>query len=113
MSADGKQLVAIVAAPGSDYQETALATWDLDNLDKGPVITPSGKRMKFIGANALKADKILVAARQEWTGPLAGCGEGNFTGSTATFVFKNYLTDSKHSEFSEAFTHGSHKAGMS
>lgn len=113
MSADGKQLVALVAAPGTDYKDTALATWDLEDLDKGPVVTPSGERMKFIGANALKADKILVTARQEWTGPLAGCGEGEFYGSTATFVFKNYLTDSKHSEFEEAFTRGSHQVGVS
>lgn len=113
MSADGKQLVALVAAPGSDYQETALATWDLDKLDQGPVITPSGKRMKFIGANALKAGKILVVGRQEWTGQLAGCGEGRFSGSTATFVFKTYLTDVKHSDFDEAFTGGSNRLGVS
>jgi len=113
MSADGKQLVALVAAPGTDYKDTALATWDLENLDQGPVVTPSGKQMKFIRAYALKADKILVTARQEWTGPLAGCGEGELRGSTATFVFKNYLTDAKHSEFEEAFTRGSHQLGMS
>ncbi len=113
MSADGKLLVALIAAPGTDYHDTALATWDMDNLDQGPVVTPSAKRMKFVRAVALKAGKILVTARQEWTGPLAGCGEGNFSGSTATFVFKNYLTDAKHSEFSEAFTRGSHQFGMS
>jgi dienelactone hydrolase len=104
MSADGKQVVAIVAAPGSNYQDTALATWDLENMDAGPVVTPSGDRMKFIGASALKAGKILVAARQEWTGQTSGCLESEKTlGSTATFVFKNYLTDSKHADFKEAF----------
>lgn len=113
MSADGKQLVAIVAAPGSEYRETALATMDLDNLDAPPVITSSGDEMKFIFANALKAGKVLVLARQEWTGPLAGCGEGKTSGSTATFVFKSYLTDVKHSDFEEAFTRGSHKIGLS
>lgn len=113
MSADGKQIVAIIAAPGSDYRKTALATWDLENLDQGPVITPSGERMKFIGANALKAGRILVTARQEWTGNLAGCGEGKDIGSTATFIFKNYLTDAKHTDFSEAFTGGSRRFGVS
>jgi len=113
MSADGKHLVALVAAPGSNFKETALATWELDNMSKGPVITPSGKRMKFIGANALKAGKLLVTGRQEWTGPLAGCGEGNFIGSTKTFVFKNYLTDANHKQFTEAFTEGLNKTGMS
>lgn len=113
MSADGKQLVAIVAAPGSDYQETALATWDLENLDAPPVVTPSADKMKFIGASALKADKILVTGRQEWTGQLAGCGEGRFSGSTATFVFKTYLTDAKHTDFEEAFNKSSNRPGVS
>jgi len=113
MSADGKVLVALVSTPGSDYKETALATWDMENLSTGPVITPSGKNMKFIGANALKSGRILVAARQEWSGPLEGCGEGKFRGSTATFVFKNYLTDIKHEDFSEAFASGSARHGVS
>jgi len=113
MSADSKGLVALVAAPGTDYRDTALATWDLENLDQEPVITASAERMKFVGAYAMKAGKILITARQEWTGPLAGCGEGHFSGSTATFVFKNYLTDMKHSDFTEAFTRGSHKIGTS
>src|SRR6056297_2800868 len=52
MSADGQNLVAIIAAPGSDNEDTALATWDLEALDQGPTITPSGDRMKFIAANA-------------------------------------------------------------
>ncbi|MGD8384691.1 MAG: S9 family peptidase, partial [Lysobacterales bacterium] len=107
MSADGKQLVAIVAAPGSDYQDTALATWDVEDLKAGPVVTPSGKRMKFIAASALKAGKVLVAGRQEWTGELGGCGEGSIVGATATFVFKTYLTDVKHKHFEEAFAKGS------
>jgi dipeptidyl aminopeptidase/acylaminoacyl peptidase len=113
MSADGKQLVAIVAAPGSDYRDTALATWDLDKLDEAPVVTPSGDRMKFIGAFALKAGRTLVFARQEWTGQLADCGEGRFAGATATFVFKSYLTDAKHSAFSEAFSRSSNLPGVS
>ena len=112
MSADGRQLVAIIAAPGSEYTDTALATWDLESLDQGPVITPSGDRMKFVGATALKAGKVLVAARQEWTGELGGCGEGSVTGSTATFVFKNYLTDQRHTEFEEAFTASGNRIGV-
>jgi dienelactone hydrolase len=107
MSADGKQLAALVAAPGSNNTDTALATWDLDDLKKGPVVTPSGDKMKFIFANAMKAGRILVGARQEWTGALAGCGEGKSIGSTKTFVNKVYLTDVKHSDFKEAFTDGS------
>lgn len=113
MSVDGKNLVALVAAPGTNYRDTALATWDLDDLDAGPVITPSGDRMKFIAANAMKADRVLVIGRQEWTGQLGGCGEGRTTGATRTFVTKAYLTDSKHRDFGEAFANNTRRIGVS
>lgn len=113
MSADGKNLVAIVAMPGSNNQETALATWDLGNLNAGSKITPSGDRMKFIAANAMKADRVLVIGRQEWTGQLGGCGEGSMTGSTKTFVSKAYLTDTSQKKFSEAFADNTRKIGIS
>lgn len=112
MSADGRNLVAIIAAPGSNNRETAIATWDLDKLSAGPTITPSGDRMKFIGASALKADRVLAFARQEWTGALAGCGEGKSTGSTATFVTKSYLTDTSLKDFSEAFADKTRRVGV-
>lgn len=112
MSTDGKNLVALVVAPGSKHQETALATWDMDNLDAGPVVTPSGDRMKFIAANAMKADRILVIARQEWSGQLGGCGEGRTTGSTRTFVTKAYLTDTGHKKFGEAFADNTRRIGV-
>jgi acetyl esterase/lipase len=113
MSSDGRNLVAIVAAPGSNHQATALATWDVENLDAGPTITPSGDRMKFVAANAMKADRILVFARQEWTGQLGGCGEGRVSGATKTFVFKSYLTNAKHDGFDEAFTDNTRRIGIS
>ena len=86
MSTDGKNLVAIVSMPDSKNQETGLATWNLDDLKAGSVITPSGDRMKFIAANAMKANRVLVLGRQEWTGQLGGCGEGGNVGATITFV---------------------------
>ena len=113
MSADGKNLVAIVAMPGSNNQETGLATWDLDNLDAGSKVTPSGDRMKFIGASAMKANRVLVFGRQEWTGQLGGCGEGKTTGATKTFVSKAYLTDVGQKKFEEAFTDNTRKLGVS
>lgn len=113
MSTDGKNLVAIIALPGSDNQETALATWDVENIAGGPTITPSGDRMKFIYASALKADKLLVLGRQEWTGQLGGCGEGSMSGATKTFVTKTYLTGSDHGKFSEAFADNTRKLGIS
>lgn len=113
MSADGKNLAAIVALPGSDNQETGLATWDLDNLDAGAIIKPSGDRMKFIATSAMKADRILVLGRQEWTGQLGGCGEGRVTGATKTFVTKPYLTDARHQKFDEAFADNTRRLGVS
>src|SRR5690606_38712252 len=113
MSVDGRQLVAIIAAPGSDREDTALATWDLTDLSKGPVITPSGDRMKFYGAAGLKADRLLVVGRQEWTGQLGGCGEGSVSGATKTFVSKPYLTDARHSKFEDAFADNTRRIGVS
>lgn len=114
MSADGKQLVAIIAAPGSNNADTALANWNLDNLAAGPVaITPSGDRMKFIAASALKAGRNLVISRQEWTGKLGGCGEGNSTGATKTFLTKAYLTDASQAKFDEAFASNTRTLGVS
>lgn len=112
MSADGKNLVALAAAPDSQ-EDTALISWDLTDRGSGPVVTPSGDRMKFIAASALKADRILVFARQEWTGRLAGCGEGRRTGATKTFIMKPYLTDILHAEFSEAFADNTRRIGVS
>lgn len=104
MSPDGQHLVGLVPSPG-DPDETALAMWDTNALAAGPkVVTPSGDHMKFIAAFALKADKILAVARQEWTGNLGGCGEGKSVGATRTFVTKAYLTGDDQKKFEEAFT---------
>lgn len=113
MSPDGKYLVGLVPSPGDD-EETAMATWDTRVLAKGPtVVTPSGERMKFIGAYALKSGKILAAARQEWTGQLGGCGEGSVTGATRTFITKAYLTGVDQKKFDEAFASGRRRLGIS
>ena len=113
MSPDGKHLVALVPSP-KNPDETALATWDIDALSAGPkVITPSGEHMKFIAAAALKADKILAIARQEWTGELGGCGEGKTTGATRTFMVKAYLTGDDQKGFDQAFTSDVRKVGVS
>jgi dienelactone hydrolase len=113
LSADGRTLAAIIAAPGTNNEDTALATWDLDAPNSGPIITPSGDRMKFIAAFALKAERVLVFGRQEFTGALEGCGEGRTTGTTRTFLFRPYLTDVRHSRFDQAFTGSSRRLGVS
>lgn len=113
MSSDGAHIVAVLGKPDAQEFETVLATWDLANLDKGPTLTSSNSGMKFLAASALKAGRNLVLARQEWTGALAGCGEGKRTGSTKTFVSKAYLTDTSHKEFTEAFADNTRKLGVS
>lgn len=113
LSAEGDIAVAIVASPGSDNERTALATWNLDNPNEAPIVTPSNDRMSIIAASALKAERILVLGRQEWTGQLGGCGEGRTTGATATFVTQAYLTDAEHSDFDEAFSGGGRTLGVS
>ncbi|MGH8191469.1 MAG: alpha/beta hydrolase family protein [Rhodanobacteraceae bacterium] len=113
MSPDGKHLVGLIPAP-KDADATALATWNTNSLSSGPaVVTPSGDRMKFVGANALKAGKILVIAQQEWTGQLGGCGEGSVTGATKTFATKAYLTGDDQKKFDEAFASNQRSLGMS
>lgn len=113
MSPDGKHLVALIPSPGNP-EETALASWDTDALGGAPkVVTPSGERMKFIAAGALKSDQILAVGRQEWTGQLGGCGEGSVSGATKTFVVKTYLTDQSQKTFNEAFTDNTRKLGVS
>lgn len=114
MSPDGKHLVGLIPSP-KDPDETALATWDVDNLSKGPtVVTPSGDKMKFIAATSLKADKLLAITRQEWTGHIGGCGlEGSTSGATRTFVTKTYLAGDDQKNFEEAFASNARKVGIS
>ena len=113
MSPDGKHLVGLIPSP-KDKDKTALATWDTDSLSTGPkVVTPSGNEMQFIGAFALKADKILAIGRQEWTGNLGGCGEGKATGATKTFVTRTYLTGMDQKNFNEAFATDTRRVGIS
>ena len=81
MTPDGKHLVGLIPSP-TNKDDTALATWNTDSLSAPTIATPSGEHMKFIFASALKADKILVAAQQKWTGQLSGCGEGKAVGAT-------------------------------
>ncbi|MEO7053108.1 MAG: alpha/beta fold hydrolase [Rhodanobacter sp.] len=113
MSPDGKHLVGLIPSP-KDKDATALATWDTDSLSTGPkVVTPSGDHMKFIAAYALKADKILAVARQEWTGDIGGCGEGKAAGATKTFVTKTYLASDDQKDFGEAFANERRQLGVS
>lgn len=114
LSEEGDLVAAIVADPNSDNEATALATWDLSDPDMPVVITPSGDRMQFVGASALKAGSVIAFARQEYTGTVGMCGfEGFSTGATKTHIVKTYLTDASHSDFEDAFEGNSRSLGMS
>lgn len=114
MDPSGQHLVGLIPSP-TNKDETALATWDTSTLPSAPkIVTPSGEHMKFIGAVALKSDKILAVARQEWTGDIGSCGgEGNSIGSTKTFVSKVYLTGDDQKHFDEAFASNKTTVGVS
>ena len=102
LSRDGDYLVGLVGRPGDD--KLSLAVWDTKNLSAPPqMVKPSGDA-EFIGANALKAGKILVLTRKKWSGVLAGCGEGNLNSSTKTYLFKTMVTDIEFSDFDEPFS---------
>jgi len=101
MSLEGDTLVGLVLDPTRDGREQAAAMWDISGkIDTTkPLfptsITPHNGQMRFFGTAALKQGKSLWFARQEWTGRLAGCGEGRATGATKTFVSKVYMGDAK------------------
>ncbi|HUF73253.1 MAG TPA: prolyl oligopeptidase family serine peptidase [Gammaproteobacteria bacterium] len=108
MASDGSYLVALLESDG----ELVLTVWDPES-DEPPIGTRPNDRMKFIAAQALKADRLFVIGRQEFIGALDGCGEGNTTGATRTFVIKLYMTDTELQEFDEPFTRAGRALGVS
>ena len=110
LSRDGDYMVGLVAQPGAE--RASLAVWDPRDLSKPPVMTKPDGDVEFIGAQALKAGKILVFARTKWTGVLAGCGEGKIIGSTKTYLTKVFVTDTNFSKFSEPFNSKSKGRGV-
>ncbi|MEM6555615.1 MAG: alpha/beta fold hydrolase [Pseudomonadota bacterium] len=104
LSADGSYLVGLITLDGDEDQ--SLAIWNTDDLSAAPVVTQANDRMKFVAANALKADKLFVVGQQAWTGSAGGlsCAEGmGFAGALNTFLTKAYLTDRTAKAFEEPF----------
>ena len=108
MASDGSYLVGLLESDG----ELVLTVWNPES-DEPPVGTRPNDRMKFIAAQALKADRLFVLGRQEFTGVLDGCGEGKTTGATRTFIIKLYMTDTELQEFEEPFTRAGRALGIS
>jgi hypothetical protein len=98
MSPEGDFIVGLVAKPGSDNEELALAVWDIDGeIDTSKVllpsrITPGNKRARFFQADAIGQGRLLVRSKQAWTGQTY-CLEGGGAGAVKTFIFKTYFGD--------------------
>ncbi|MEE2879591.1 MAG: S9 family peptidase, partial [Pseudomonadota bacterium] len=106
MSEDGTYLVGLIAAPGADNENLALAAWDLpDEIDTSkPIapsrITPPNRKMRFAGIQSLPGDKVFAVGRQAWTGQTF-CTEGGGFGATKTFVTKVYVGSSDLTDLDE------------
>lgn len=98
MAPEGDFIVGLVAKPGSDNGELALAVWDIDGeIDTSkPLIpnriTPSNKRARFYAADAIGQGRLVVRSKQVWTGQTY-CLEGGGAGAVKTFLFKTYYGD--------------------
>lgn len=115
MSMEGDLIVATIHNPGSNGEDTAVASWDISGkIDTSRplmpfAITPGNDRMRLVSARALKGGIVQVVGRQPWTGVTVGCVEGRTTGAERTFLNKTYGTDKSLKKFDELFTRGSTK----
>lgn len=115
MSMEGDLIVGTVWKPGSNGEDTAVASWDISGeIDTSRplapfAITPGNDRMRLVGARALKGGMVQVIGNQAWSGPTVGCLEGRTVGSERTFVNKIYGTDKTLTNFRELFSKPSAK----
>lgn len=112
LSSDGQYLVALVANNGKNSEKAALSLWDLDNPSKPPVLSVPGGNAEFIQAAALKAHKVLVVARNPYTGETFGCDGERTVGVTHTFLTKLFFTDFRMKKFKDPFNIAGLTPGM-
>jgi hypothetical protein len=105
VTTDGNTMFALVGpSAGDDKDRAVIATWDLNDLSKAPVMAaPDGDDSEFIFIQALKNGYVLTAIRKPYAGSLRGCSEGKTTGSTRTWVVKTLITDKSFEKFEEPF----------
>ena len=115
IAADGSSMFALIGpAEGADQDRAVLASWDLNDLSKPPVLaSPYGDDSEFIAVRALKNGYALTIIRQPYTGALRGCSEGKTTGSTRTWVVKYLITDQNFQDFEEPFIDSLSMRGVS
>ena len=103
MSMEGDIIVATIHNPGSNGEDTAVASWDISGkIDTSKplmpfAITPGNDRMRLVSARALKGGIVQVVGRQPWTGVTVGCVEGKTTGAERTFLNKTFVASPKSS----------------
>ena len=105
VSIDGQSMFALIGpSEGDDQDRAVLASWDLTDLTRPPVLAaPDGDDSEFVAVRALKDGYAMTVVRQPYTGSLRGCSEGKMTGSTRTWVRKLFITDQNFDEFDEPF----------
>jgi acetyl esterase/lipase len=98
---DGRKIIGLARVPGKT-DELGVAVWDMNNLEAGPRITPPRNNIRFQGVSFLDGDRFAIFANTPWTGNIGGCGgEGEQVGSTATWIFQDYVTNFEMQEFDQ------------
>ncbi|MEL7041333.1 MAG: prolyl oligopeptidase family serine peptidase [Pseudomonadota bacterium] len=104
VSADGDHMFALIGpTTGDDQDRAVLASWDLNDLTKPPVLSAPDGDTEYIFVSGLKNGYSFTALRQPFTGRLAGCAEGKEIGSTRTWLVKTFIANPTFSDFDEPF----------
>lgn len=114
ISDDGETMFALIGpTTGNDQDRAVLASWDLTDLSKPPVLSAPDGDTEYIFVSALKQGRAFTAIRQPFTGRLGGCGEGREIGSTRTWLVKTFISSPNFSDFDEPFLRTSNTKGIS
>lgn len=115
VSTDGDTMFGLVGpTAGADQDRAVLASWDLNDLTKAPVIAaPDNDGSEFTFVLGLKQGSAFVSVRKPFTGLLTGCSEGKSTGSTRTWLRQFFITDAGFENFDAPFLDERGMRGMS
>ncbi|GAB5459175.1 MAG: S9 family peptidase [Henriciella sp.] len=115
VTTDGNTMFGLVGpTTGNDQDRAVLASWDLNDLSKPPmIVAPDNDGSEFSFVSGLKNGNAFVGVRRPFTGRLSGCSEGKATGSTRTWLRQFMITDSSFEDFETPFLDESGMRGMS
>jgi dipeptidyl aminopeptidase/acylaminoacyl peptidase len=88
LAPDGKHLAAVTSRDG---EETLIAVWRTDALDKPPVLLGAGRRSNFVGIDFVKNDRIVAFIQQNYT-----------RGSDRRHLIRAFITDLQGGEWRTA-----------